>query len=549
MGTAWIDIALDDMRVRGRPTPYADSYAPNEVRPLGRNAGGSTSNQYRRALLVMGRYADARAFSNTNPDYALEMEWNGEAVLNDYRSRAWNEVLIWNHTYCSEPWGTSHATGWINNTRVVWWDFQLWIKSAATGQWSRLVLADGWSGHPIAPNFWVEDFAGNYRDVRTEASGYDSVRLVYDASAPYASEGSNYWAYHGYAGGVRSFNASDVADVVISAKIALVVHNAGLADDRDYSRFCASIGADYYPTPRIYAYPSVGVSRHKLVRAKWPQYQYVVCHTMTEAQLLAAGGYPPFFGGLAQTYGDGAGSVTPPVPPPTPPTPTPIPTFVAPTLGAWFAKTTGGENTWTTRAATAAAVPAWTTAVLPSVQAGQSVSVQVLASGNPAPTFSKQSGPTYVTVSEAGFVTIAPPASTAATNTTTVIRASNSAGNTDRTFTVGVTAAPTQVEIISAAPPAFTAGTADTWQFIAAGSGTVTWTATGLPAWITVTSGGLMTVNSATAVQARINVTAANATTSDTRSYLVTVAASTAPAAATDNWTRVPRDEQDWTPT
>lgn len=540
MGSPWIDIALEDMRVRGRPTPYADSYAPNEVRPLGRNAGGSTSNQYRRALLVQGRYADARAFTATNPDYALEIEWNGEAVLSDYRSRAWNEVLIWNHTYCSEPWGTSHAAGWINNTRVVWWDFQLWLKSVATGQWSRLVFADGWSGHPIAPNFAVEDFAGTWRDIRTEPSGYDSVRLMYDGSAPYASSGSNYWAYHGYAGGVRSFNASDVADVVISAKIALVVHDANLADDRDNSRFCAAIGADYYPTPRIYAYPSVGVSRHKLVRAKWPEFQYVVCHTMTEAQLLSSGGYPPVFGSLAETYGDGNG-VTPPPTPPTPP-----PTFPAPTRGSWFAKLTGGLNTWSAREPTTTSVPAWTTTALPSVEEGQSVSVQTLASGTPAPTFTKQSGPTYVTVSSAGFVTIAPPAGTGAVSTTVVVRASNSAGNTDKTFSVQVTAAPTQVAIVSAEPPAFTAGTSGTWQFIASGSGTITWSASGLPSWITVTTGGLMTVNSATAVQARITVEAANATTSDSRSYLVTVASATAPSAPSDNWTRVARDTQDW---
>lgn len=543
MGAAWVDVALEDMRIRG-VTDYIASYAPNESRPLGRRANGSLSGQYIRASLVMGRFPNASAFNGTNPDFASELSYRSSANLADLASRSWAEILPWSHVYCGEPWGVSHAPGWVDNTRVLMWDWQVWVKSRQTGQWVRIVAVDDYDGFFMSPPFDVENPSGVPRDVRLESFGLRSVRLVYGNGAPYAS--APYWAYHGFAGGVRSLNqpgigifgGNDVADVAVSMKTALTLHSTAVTDDRDFSRFVVAVGADYYPTPRVYDYPGVGTSRHKLVRAKYPQFQYVVMHTMTQAQLFAANGYPSAFASLSETYGDTGGGGGEPPPP----------SFIAPTRGRWFAKLTGGLNTWGAWQPSATVAPVWTSTALPGGTVGVQTSAQVFATGTPAPTFSKVSGPAWATVNSAGQVTYTPDSTTPAS---LVIRATNSAGTADRTFTITAAAAPVAVTITSAAPAAFDAGVTGTFQMIASGSGTITWSATGLPTWATFSTGGLLTVNSALAAQQRITVTASNGSTSDTRQYLVTVAALTPPTPPTnltDNWTRVTRDTQDWTP-
>jgi hypothetical protein len=67
-------------------------------------------------------------------------------------------------------------------------------------------------------------------------------------------------------------------------------------------------------------------------------------HTMTLAQFNAPGGYPSYFNGLS----DGT-AITPPDPGDGDGGGNPPPPVVAPTRGSWFAKLTGGDNTWATR--------------------------------------------------------------------------------------------------------------------------------------------------------------------------------------------------------
>lgn len=323
----WADVALSDMRKPGFVGAYIDSYAPNSATPTGRNAGGRNSSQASRANLVMGRYPTPVAFTGTNPDYA-EVSW----ITNPTTTGAlWTRALYWNQIYCADPWGISHTPGWINNTRVMSWDHQLWIKSKSTGQWTRYTLSDSLSGEAWSPNFSFYGGQSSSVDCRTEsATGYQSIRLVYDSGEP---TGVGYWIFHGYSGGIVSIDPYDVAEVLASQKTSLVVHDLFYADDRDYSRFLLACGADYYPATSLPVYPGVGTSRHKLVRAKWPNWQYHVMHTMTEAQF----DYPSSFASLSEgdstaTTDPGSGEATP------------MP-LVHP-VSSWAALETGGSSSW-----------------------------------------------------------------------------------------------------------------------------------------------------------------------------------------------------------
>jgi hypothetical protein len=274
----------------------------------------------------MGRYASPVAFTATNPDYA-DISWVTDPVVT---SQPWPEVLFWNQTFLADPWREFHIPGWIDNTRVMSWDHQVWLKSKSTGQWWRIAFSDTLVGHAAAPDFRTELWDGVAKvDRRTEAAtGYNSIRLVYDNAAPLSPQ-FNYWIFHGYAGGRKAIDGPDIADIVVSQKTSLVVNNPDAFDDRDYARFLLACGADYYPpSGGAYVYPGAGTSRHKLVRAKWPNWQYHVMTSMKESEITATNGYPSVFVGLAE--GDGG----------SPPDPgggdgaTPQP--VAPTRGNWF---------------------------------------------------------------------------------------------------------------------------------------------------------------------------------------------------------------------
>lgn len=481
-------VALEDMRRPGFPSPYRDSYAPNEVRPLGRRANGNFSTQYVRALLVQGRYPTAEGFTTANPDYELELEWNGPAVIADLASRSWGEILTWNHIYCTDEFGTAHAPGWVNNSRALWFGFETWLRSKASGQWSRLIFADNWDGHPISPTFVHEDFAGTWKDFRSEANGLQSVRLMYDNNAPYASSGSNYWAFHGYAGGVTSFTASDVADVLVFAKVSLVLHNPSAPDDRAFTKYAVSIGADYYPSPRIYLYPSVGVSRHKLLKARWPEWQYIVMHTMTEAQ-LAATGLPASVAASLENFDEGG--VTPPVV---------LPAGPAPSKGRWLdVHTTSPRGRWVDITPGADSVAVWSGSVQLTASIGVAFSYThpLLVPGTPAPTFSKVSGPSWASVNAStGAITGTPTGSP--TSTSIVVRASNTPGTADITLPLNVIDG---ASVTTASLPAGVVGTAYSATLAAAGVAPFAWAVTSgtLPAGLVLSAETILGTPSAAA--------------------------------------------------
>lgn len=278
----WIAVALTDMRRSNYTGTYVGSYAPTDDTYWGANPSFSFNT---RAALQIGRYArGVEAFNPAiNPDYS-EVTWVTDPVALTLEPP---RMLPWATMHLSDTYQDDHLTGWINNTRCQIWDWHLWIKSKATGQWNLILNTNALAGNGYDARY--NPMGSQYLDIRTESNGLRSVRIINSASAPYAG----YYTAHTWAG-FGSIVAADVADVVVCFKASLVMHNPALADDRAFTRYLLAAGCDYYPASGgVYvAWPGVGYSRHKFVTARYPDYQWHVLHTMTEAQFEAPGGYP-----------------------------------------------------------------------------------------------------------------------------------------------------------------------------------------------------------------------------------------------------------------
>lgn len=461
---SWREVAIECMRRPGFPTPYfPDSYALNEAKPLGRQVNGNGSSQYDRAVLVMGRYLDSRAFSpSTNPDFQ-ELAYLDSATLSDLASRSWNELLMWCQVYVAEPY--TAAILQTMNQRLVLWDWRMLIQSVSTGQWTQSAYSDAYFGHLISPDFRFEYPATPAVNERIEASGYKSVRPVYDAAAPYAGQGFPYWAFHGYTGGNQFVTASDVAQIVVSCKMSRIVDNPALPFDAAERPFAFGLGVDAYPTPRIYLYPSVGCSRHRQVAAVWPDYQFCVMTTQTEAQINAPGGVPPIFASAAETYdeGGGGGTVTPPGP--------------APSKGRWvdIYNPTSPKARWADIAASVAVAPQWGAPVPLTATIGVAFAfTPTLTAGTPTITYSKVSGPTWASVNATTREITGTPTGSPV-ETTIVVRATNAAGTADLTLPLSVLAAPPALAITTTSLPNGVQGQAYSQALAATGVAPFTW--------------------------------------------------------------------------
>jgi hypothetical protein len=291
----WLEVALTDMRKDPATGTYSyvQSYATNEAKWYLRTRL-NYSSQYERAQLTMGRYPNPNAFTTTNPDYQNELSY--VSAGNAARTWPnWKGLMWWAQLCLSEAFAANankHAAGYQNNTRVVIWDIQVWIKLASTGNWSRQINVNVPSGEAWYPDFTsglTESLPGY--DARIETgTGLKSFRTT--PSTGVASDGL-YRVQHPY-GGLTSYPHTDVGEVLASCRAALVLHDSTGSDDRDASRFMLSTGADYYPetTPGsgLPYYFGVGTSRLKYVRAKFPSFQYHVMHTASWASLAAS--YP-----------------------------------------------------------------------------------------------------------------------------------------------------------------------------------------------------------------------------------------------------------------
>ncbi len=269
---AMIEVARSQMR-------NADNtLAKNDGLLAGRNTG---SSQYRGASIVMGNYGSPLAFTKTNPNYN-ETSWIVDAAANnaDYQKLIawpnWRGILHWNQLYRPT---TGHLSGFVDNTRVQMRNAQLWVKRRSTGQWIRLSKSNDIGGAAMNPNFGdIPNVTWIYVDSRAESEGV-SVRHL-----PESQYGIN--IFHGWAGGIREIDGTDIAAVWSSIETRLILHNPSGKDDRDSARYLMGCGADYYPNTTkdrpFYLLPGVGTSRHTLVSKEW---KTCVMHTMNYDQV------------------------------------------------------------------------------------------------------------------------------------------------------------------------------------------------------------------------------------------------------------------------
>lgn len=327
---SFLDVAISDMRKPGFVGAYAASYALNDDVWWLRTSSSAFAYH---AQLSQGIWPNPYAFDPAyNPD-ASELAWFNSAPQNQI---TWSRINSWYDSCLGETYKANHAPGWINNTHVMVWGLELWVKSKATGLWVRKIYDDanvpkysgGWND---SGNAWYGMFYEYPNDAwKYPETGYMTWRFRYPVDPPYL-------LVHAYSG-EASIDPYDIAAVISFCRASLVVRDPAKADDRDYSRFQLKAGSDYKPDDgRVTVYPGCGASRMKFVRAKWPNWQFHIMHTMTEAQISAPGGCPAELLALSE----GGGAVEPP--------PGPGPggtTILAPTVGEWQPLLVSGKAAW-----------------------------------------------------------------------------------------------------------------------------------------------------------------------------------------------------------
>lgn len=351
-------------QMRRRGYSYSQSYAPADAAIWGRSGAFSEA-----AGLGMGRYPNPDAFRNPpNLDAGMVSNVTGVAT-----TVTWSRATFWNQCFLARPYQTTgssrdpakgHAPGYTGNSRVVTWDHRIYVKSKSTGQWTRLIQQNGINGESVDTSFNAlpdgrvsglgSSIDGNIDAQRHSPTGGISVRPIYDPQIQSITGTSTpVICWHGYLPG-QSIDPWDIADIAAMQRVALILHDEDGFDDRIYSRFLWGTGLDYIPDGGPRFYPNSGWGAHRFVTARYPNNQIVGYFTMSVDEFDAANGYPSEWdtitegtdsgGGEGSDPGGGGGVVIPPDPQP------PGQTLVLPSTGTWFAKLTGGANTWASHA-------------------------------------------------------------------------------------------------------------------------------------------------------------------------------------------------------
>jgi len=189
------------------------------------------------------------------------------------------------------------------------------------------------------------------------------------------------------------------------------------------------------------------------------------------------------------------------------------------------------------------AAPVISSATTASGIVGAAFSYQIVASGSPT-SYSATGLPAGLTVNAASGLISGTP--TAVATSTVTLRATNAGGSASKTLTITVAAAPVVVTapvISSAATASGRVGTAFRYQIAASGSPT-SYSATGLPAGLTVNAtSGVISGTPTTVATSTVTLRATNAGGTGTRSLILTVSAA-APVSGT--LTVVQTIQNDW---
>jgi hypothetical protein len=171
-------------------------------------------------------------------------------------------------------------------------------------------------------------------------------------------------------------------------------------------------------------------------------------------------------------------------------------------------------------------VPTITTTSLPGGTAGTAYSATLTATGTAPITWSATGLPAGLSINSSTGVISGTP-STAGTYNNVVITASNAAGGDSETFTISITTAAVVPTITTTTLPDGKVGTAYSAALAATGTAPITWSATGLPAGLTINaSTGVISGTPATAgTYNNVAITATNGTGSNSKTLLITIAA------------------------
>ena len=166
-----------------------------------------------------------------------------------------NFVLPWFVQFEGVENGASH-------TRVQMRNLRLFVKSHSTGEWSRLIDSDSFSGIQC-------DQGSNYFHCPQQAK----VSEDGDSSSSLPLHNLN---LHGWWGGREPIESWDMAAMVISVEARLIKDSDDGVDDRSKAKYLLQVGADYYPSDASHdrILEAVGVSRGKLVTNDWQAFTF-----------------------------------------------------------------------------------------------------------------------------------------------------------------------------------------------------------------------------------------------------------------------------------
>jgi uncharacterized protein YkwD len=196
------------------------------------------------------------------------------------------------------------------------------------------------------------------------------------------------------------------------------------------------------------------------------------------------------------------------------------------TLSATNSSGTGSATLTLTVAPPTVLAPVITSATTASGKAGTAFSYQITATNSPT-SFGATGLPTGLSVNAAGLITGTP---AAAGTAMVMLSAANSGGTGNATLTLSIAAAAAPAPVITSATSASgKAGTVFSYQITATNS-PLFFGATGLPAGLSVTGGGLISGTPATAGTTMAMVTATNNTGTGSATLTLSIAAATVAA-------------------
>jgi hypothetical protein len=164
-------------------------------------------------------------------------------------------VLPWFVQFEGTGNGASHTRVQIRNMR-------LFVKSRSSGEWSRLIDSDRFSGIQC-------DQGSNYFHCPQQARVSDDG----DSTSSLPLSNLN---LHGWWGGREPIESWDMAAMVISVEARLIKDSDDGVDDRSKAKYLLQVGADYYPTDASHdrILEAVGVSRAKQVTNDWQAFTF-----------------------------------------------------------------------------------------------------------------------------------------------------------------------------------------------------------------------------------------------------------------------------------